>query len=49
MTDEELEYWGKFGRSVTEQTQMLIPLGGGGLIALWNAFGALEKRVRDDT
>lgn len=49
MTEEELEYWGQYGRSVTEHTQMLSPMGSGGLITLWNAFGALEERTRRDT
>jgi hypothetical protein len=49
VTEEELEYWGQYGRLVTERTQMLSPGGAGDLITLWNAFGALEERTRRES
>lgn len=49
MDDDELAYWGEYGRMVNLPVQMLLGGDTGTIIDLWNAFGALEKKVRDLT
>ena len=47
MDDEALAELGEYGRSVTRDVvETPAPLGGD-IISLWNAFGALEQKVRD--
>lgn len=47
MTDEELAYWGEFGRRLTPGLGNMTPAVAHDMFALWNAFGALERKVRD--
>lgn len=46
MTDEELAEWGVYGRLVTLQSTYIGTMPGHDLVKLWNAFGALEAKVR---
>lgn len=47
MTDDELRYWGEYGRSISPSTVLLAdPTPLYDPMKLWNAFGALEAKVR---
>lgn len=46
MGDEDLEYWGEFGRLLTWET-MGLQRQPPDIIKLWNLFGALEAKVRN--
>lgn len=47
LSDDELAYWGNYGRLVSPTTTLLDGLSPGqDLVALWNMFGALEAKVR---
>lgn len=48
MHDDELKYWGEYGRMAGPSTLILTPYGSGDMMALWNAFGALEAKVRSE-
>lgn len=48
MTDEELHFWGAFGRNVTEETSPLTPYGAATDFGhIWRVLGALEEKVRE--
>jgi len=50
MTDEELAYWGMYGRMINSGVEVVqAPSAVGSVTDLWNAFGALEQKVRDLT
>lgn len=48
MDDEELARWGAFGRMIHPGLGMMMPDTSADMVKLWNAFGALEEKVRNE-